>query len=198
MGNKERIDYLLLSIRELEKEIAAQRDSDFYPVSFFSRSFDVAHKILTDLHTLEAEQVDVLRQRMEAHRQLIDAIPVVQPAAITPPVDPPVTIPAPETPHPASKDKDIPAEKKPTLFLSEVLEKNNLSDFRKAFSLNDRFRFRRELFGGDEARMNKALSDLNDLHSYEESVTYLQQELKWIPEDESVTDFIKLLEKRFL
>lgn len=68
----------------------------------------------------------------------------------------------------------------------------------KAFTLNDRFRFRRELFGGDEARMNKAINDLNDLHSYEDSVTYLNNELKWNIEDEAVADFIKLLEKRFL
>ena len=79
-----------------------------------------------------------------------------------------------------------------------MLEKKNFSDFRKAFSLNDRFRFRRELFGGDEARMNKVINDLNDLHSYEDSVTYLNNELKWNIEDEAVADFIKLLEKRFL
>ena len=74
--------------------------------------------------------------------------------------------------------KVIPAER-PGLFLNDLLEKKNFSDFRKAFSLNDRFRFRRELFGGDEARMNKVINDLNDLHSYEDSVTYLNNELKW-------------------
>ena len=93
--------------------------------------------------------------------------------------------------------KVIPAER-PGLFLNDLLEKKNFSDFRKAFSLNDRFRFRRELFGGDEARMNKVINDLNDLHSYEDSVTYLNNELKWNIEDEAVADFIKLLEKRFL
>lgn len=42
--------------------------------------------------------------------------------------------------------------------------------------------------------MNKAITDLNDIHSYEESVTYLNNELKWNIEDEAVADFIKLLE----
>lgn len=84
------------------------------------------------------------------------------------------------------------------LFLNDLLEKRQLSDFRKALSLNDRFRFRRELFGGDEERMNKAMNDLNNLHSYEDSISYLNNELKWNIEDEAVTDFIKLLEKRFL
>lgn len=42
--------------------------------------------------------------------------------------------------------------------------------------------------------MNKAISDLNDLSSYEESVTYLNKVLNWNIEDASVADFIKLLE----
>ena len=84
-----------------------------------------------------------------------------------------------------------------SISLNDILEKKNLSDFRKAFSLNDRFRFRRELFGGNEEKMNKAIADLNDLSSYEESVTYLNKVLNWNIEDASVADFIKLLEKRF-
>ena len=109
----------------------------------------------------------------------------------------PIPVEEPETPAVEASGKVIPAER-PGLFLNDLLEKKNFSDFRKAFSLNDRFRFRRELFGGDEARMNKAINDLNDLHSYEDSVTYLNNELKWNIEDEAVADFIKLLEKRFL
>ena len=46
-------------------------------------------------------------------------------------------------------------------------------------------------------KLNKAISDLNDLSSYEESVTYLNKVLNWNIEDASVADFIKLLEKRF-
>ena len=96
-----------------------------------------------------------------------------------------------EIPH-----KTILADKS-SILLNDILEKKNLSDFRKAFSLNDRFRFRRELFGGNEEKMNKAISDLNDVSSYEESVTYLNKVLNWNIEDASVADFIKLLEKRF-
>ncbi|OAV75911.1 hypothetical protein Barb7_00428 [Bacteroidales bacterium Barb7] len=72
------------------------------------------------------------------------------------------------------------------------------SDFRKAFSLNDRFLFRRELFGGNEERMSKAIAALNELPSYEESIAYLREELKWDTDNEVVTAFITLLEKRFL
>ena len=210
MANKEKIDYLLLDIRELETLVAGMRDAEVYPVSFFGQTFDLTHKILKDLHALETAQIEMLRKQMEEHQALIQSIPpsvatpvqTVQEASIAAPApipsEPePIPVEEPETPAMEASGKVIPAER-PGLFLNDLLEKKNFSDFRKAFSLNDRFRFRRELFGGDEARMNKVINDLNDLHSYEDSVTYLNNELKWNIEDEAVADFIKLLEKRFL
>ena len=233
MANKEKIDYLLLDIRELETLVAGMRDAEVYPVSFFGQTFDLTHKILKDLHALETAQIEMLRKQMEEHQALIQSIPpsvatpvqTVQEASITAPApipaepEPviqeqeirqelpaeqglsagpePIPVEEPETPAVETSGKVIPAER-PGLFLNDLLEKKNFSDFRKAFSLNDRFRFRRELFGGDDARMNKVINDLNDLHSYEDSVTYLNNELKWNIEDEAVADFIKLLEKRFL
>lgn len=235
MANKEKIDYLLLDIKELETLIAGMRDAEVYPVSFFSQTFNLTHKILNDLHSLETAQIDMLRQQMEAHQALIQSLPnpvaAVMPApeekeepaaepieeVVIEKIEQPEIIieekiivqpePDPEPkPEPVQKAEIVQPEapqkpaatEKQGVFLSDLLEKKNLSDFRKAFSLNDRFRFRRELFGGNEEKMNKAIADLNDIHSYEESVAYLNNELKWDIEDEAVADFIKLLEKRFL
>lgn len=198
MANKEKIDYLLLDIRQLETLIAGMRDAEIYPVSFFSQAFDLTHKILNDLHSLEAMQIDVLRTQMEAHAALIGSLPepsasvVAEPEVVAPEVEEPVVEAAAEP-----EIKTVVADKQ-GVSLSDMLEKKNLSDFRKAFSLNDRFRFRRELFGGDEEKMNKAIADLNGIRSYEDSVAYLNDELKWNVEDEAVADFLKLLEKRFL
>lgn len=260
MANKEKIDYLLLDIRELEKQVAGIRDAEIYPVSFFSQAFELSRKILNDLHSLEAAQLDTLRKQMEAHEQLIQSIPlhhgdescdslvtpetnVIEENRIPPTEEPapsPSPLLTPETllPEASASESEVrsnPEEEKPTechlpdspvseelvqpqelatsepspnpvktlltektvVSLNDILEKQNLSDFRKAFSLNDRFRFRRELFGGDEERMNRTINDLNELHSYEESVSYLHNELKWNIEDVAVADFIKLLEKRF-
>lgn len=210
MANKEKIDYLLLDIRELETLVAGIRDAEVYPVSFFGQTFDLTHKILKELHSLEAAQIEILRKQMEEHQALIQSIPpsvaVPIPAAAEPiieqVIEEVVIESAPPVVEPASPVEEMlqnaTAPERSGLFLNDLLEKKNLSDFRKAFSLNDRFRFRRELFGGDESRMNKAISDLNELHSYEDSITYLNHELKWNIEDEAVADFIKLLEKRFL
>ena len=219
MANKEKIDYLLLDIRELETQIAGMRNAEVYPVSFFSQTFDLTHKILKELHALEATQIETLRRQMEAHQAVLQSIPesVAEPIETgrepekiirepekteqepfetvscpepEPQAEQSVTAPTPQQPE------AVPAGQ-PTRSLSDVLEKRNLSDLRKAFSLNDRFRFRRELFGGDEARMNRTIGDLNELHSYEASVAYLNDELKWNIDDPAVADFLLLIEKRF-
>ncbi|MDF9829268.1 hypothetical protein [Parabacteroides sp. PF5-6] len=227
MAHEEKIDYLLLDIRELEKKVAGMRGAEIYPVSFFSQSFELAHKILTDLHKLESAQMEDLSRQMEEHRTRLSAIPVQQttqqPAVETVEATPQetmpptpavlrqetITEPIEEAVQPSEQPSiEIPEEKarkkenalgdiKASVSLNEILEKKSLSDFRKAFSLNDRFRFRRELFGGDEERMNKVIHILNDIHSYEESISFLHNELHWNIENEAVAEFLERIEKRF-
>ena len=198
MANKEKIDYLLLDIQKLETMVAKTRDAEIYPVSFFNQSFELAHNILKGLHALETLQIEQLRKQMEEHQMLIDSIPDIVTSSIrTEVVMPPSSVEVVSETQSEKTEKPI-SNERTGLFLNDLLEKNNLTGFRKAFCLNDRFRFRRELFGGDEERMNKAINELNELHSYEDSISYLNDELKWNIEDEAVADFIKLLEKRFL
>ena len=79
----------------------------------------------------------------------------------------------------------------------DVLEQKQGVEFGKLFSLNDRFRFKRDLFAGDEEKMSRTFSDINKQTSYESAKTYLQEELNWNMEDVNVVDFLKLVEKRF-
>ena len=58
MANKEKIDYLLIDIRELEKLVAGMRDAEIYPASFFNQTFQLTHKVLKELHTLEEFQLE--------------------------------------------------------------------------------------------------------------------------------------------
>lgn len=82
--------------------------------------------------------------------------------------------------------------------LYELIEKKRLADFRKAFNLNDRFRFRKELFGGDENKMNQAIEAINTIETLNDALAYLELNFNWNREDEPVKEFITLLEKRYL
>ncbi|MDR2913819.1 MAG: hypothetical protein LBV74_03140, partial [Tannerella sp.] len=108
----------------------------------------------------------------------------------------------PTRPIPAETKKSEPAspsvEANIPQSLNEAIEKKKLSDLRKAFSLNDRFRYRKELFGGSEEAMNKVITILNNKESFKESIVFLEQKLHWDFSDPTVKDFIKILEIRFL
>lgn len=236
MGDKEKMDYLLVDIRELEKLVASMRDAEIYPVSFFSQAYTTTQKIVDNLQSIEADQLALFKEQMEKHRALIKKaerleaeaalatqmqeqestyepvqemeLPSVEelneekesvatPAEVTVAAEKTVSEPAASLSSASSHTTTLEQSLPHSISLNEVIQKKFLADFRKAFSLNDRFRFRRELFGGDEGRMNEAISDLNELQSFEESITYLDKKLKWNVEDEAVADFIKLLEKRF-
>jgi transcriptional regulator of met regulon len=73
----------------------------------------------------------------------------------------------------------------------------NRPDFKKAFTLNDLFLFRRELFKGDNTLMNNTIEHLNQIQTLNESLTYLQCEFCFDFESQTVKSFVTLLEKRF-
>ncbi|MCC8172492.1 MAG: hypothetical protein LIP00_12075 [Parabacteroides sp.] len=75
MVHKEKIDYLLLDVQNLETMIAGMRDAELYPASFFDQSFGLARKILKELNALEAAQVELLRKQMEVHAAALQDLP---------------------------------------------------------------------------------------------------------------------------
>lgn len=103
------------------------------------------------------------------------------------------------TAAPVRDNQVLPIAEKPSMrSLHDVLEKQNLADFRKAFSVNDHFRFRRELFQGNEALMSQVVMDLNRTTSLQEALDYIGRHFSWDFKEEAVADFMKLLEKRFV
>jgi hypothetical protein len=280
------------------------KDSEFYPVSFFSSTFDLLQKVRNGFYALEAEQVEMFALQMKRHQDLIMSIhqqmrniesisesktsfempkPTIAPEQVRQAikdyvimqntgkkaiksentqeerprktsifnriigkdnVQAPTTFPEPVKPEkkevlkpienknnitviptpvviPAkklteTKPKEVPITQEKIRIteekyhkaennvlhqprsLNDVIEKSKLSDLRKAFNLNDRFRYQRELFGGKEDAMSKVITELNGHHSLKESLTYLKEKLGWDVGDPTVNDFIKKLEIRFL
>lgn len=63
----------------------------------------------------------------------------------------------------------------------------------KAFTLNDRFRFTRELFGGNEADFTDTLRLLADMDTYAEAEDYLFNDMMWDAGAPGVSDFMAVL-----
>ncbi len=77
------------------------------------------------------------------------------------------------------------------------LESRFVTDLRKALNFNDRFRYQRELFGGDMALLNTTIDKLNAMSSLQEAEAYVAENFNWDTTEGAAFDFMELLEARF-
>lgn len=82
----------------------------------------------------------------------------------------------------------------PELRLDEKLARQNSRDLKKAFSLNDRFRFKRELFGNSDDKMNTALHDVEAMATIKEAHNYFYNTLGLDKTSGDVSDFMAIIE----
>lgn len=169
-------------------------------------------------HRPEAEcTVTVTPTPAEEHKT-----PEPEPEILPEAVQEPVTPPAAEEPEIAVKEEEpVPAIKEPVaeapkpvisladekrpdtkneeqgIRLDEKLARRTYKDLRKAFSLNDRFRFRRELFGNSESDFSDAINMIEAMSSLEEANEYFYDDLKWDKNSQEVQDFMAIVEHHF-
>lgn len=93
------------------------------------------------------------------------------------------------------------AAPKPTPTLAEKMEKAHIDDLLKAISISDRFWFTKELFNGEKAAFEKAVSQMNAASSIEEASALLSKAIIVNPKKpanpEARTTFMELLQRRF-
>ena len=80
--------------------------------------------------------------------------------------------------------------------LAETIQNSKVDDLRQALSLADRFRFQRELFGGNGEKFNTTLSQLNASKNKEEAMALLKP-LGWDENDPRVADFVRIVLRKF-
>lgn len=68
---------------------------------------------------------------------------------------------------------------------------------RQSISLNDSFRFSRELFGGDSETMNRVIEQISVMSSYKTAIAFLSSKVDLSKESESLIDLLELLKKYF-
>ena len=158
-----------------------------------------------ELASLEAE-LDELKSRPAPEPQVVEKIvekpvEVIKEVVVAAPVVEPKPAAKPAEPKPAAKPADPkPAEPEP------VQEENAspkaaiygkaVADIRQAISLGDRFLYQRELFGQNAELMQKTLTELNALGSFDEAMEYISR-FGWDTESNSYQQFIVTLHRRF-
>ena len=81
--------------------------------------------------------------------------------------------------------------------VEEKLQRSLRQDLRRAFSINDRYRFRRELFSNSDVEMNDALNLIESMQSMDEAEDYFYGEMGWDRENPEVDDFMTIVRHHF-
>lgn len=79
--------------------------------------------------------------------------------------------------------------------LGENLKVN--AGLRPLISLNDSFRFTREIFGGDAELMNRVMEQISVMSSYKTALAFLASKVDLNEDNEAVVDLLELLKKFF-
>ena len=72
-----------------------------------------------------------------------------------------------------------------------------VTDLRRSISLNDSFRFSRELFNGDSEQMTRVIEQISEMSSLDTAIAFLYSKVNVDEENEALIDFQELLKKYF-
>lgn len=172
-----------------------------------------------ELASLEAE-IDELKSRPAPEPQVVEKIVekiVEKPVEVIKEVvvEKPVVVAAPVVPEkpeepetiqeePVAEEpvKEEPVKAEPAPAKEEVASPKAavygkaVDDIRQAISLGDRFLYQRELFNQNAELMQKTLTELNELGSFDEGIQYISR-FGWDTESNSYQQFIVALHRRF-
>lgn len=153
------------------------------------------------------EKVVEVEKPVEVIKEVIKEVMVEKQPETVVPETPAEQEPEPvEEPEPVKEPEEpvVEPEKKPEPELFEepqaskaVLYGKPVDDIRQAISLGDRFLYQRELFGQNAELMQRTLTDLNALRSFDEAVSYIMTHFQWDADSSTYQQFIVTLHRRF-
>lgn len=173
-------------------------------IKYFESLEERISTLEAELASLEAE-MDEIKSRPAAEPQVVEKVVekiVEKPVEVIKEVvvEKPVVVAAPVAeakPQPVAKEPvvETPAPKEEVSPKAAIYGKP-VDDIRQAISLGDRFLYQRELFGQNAELMQKTLTELNELGSFEEAVDYISQ-FNWDQESSTYQQFLVTLHRRF-
>lgn len=110
-------------------------------------------------------------------------------------------IPSPETVEEIKEVEVNSRFKEHKVEVAHLLENTHIKDLRKAISINDKYLFINDLFGGDESLYDRSIKQIQSYSILPEATFWIQRELKiklnWSADNEVVQLFDQLVRRRF-
>lgn len=138
-------------------------------------------RILLDRPNAEAEEIMI-----DKLSELMQMAKAEAPKAAEPERQPE---PAPEPAEP--EVHEAPAR------VEDAVAARQAATFAKAFSINDKYRFIREVFGCSPAAFSSAIDMVGSMSSLDEAYDYFLNELGWDADDEAVSDYLVIVANHF-
>lgn len=88
----------------------------------------------------------------------------------------------------------------PEPVVEEEITPNSNVELRNLMSiigLNDRFRFRHDLFSNSDEIFKEAINILNRIETFTQAVEYLEEKFQWDPEADTVVYFYDIIKPKF-
>lgn len=140
--------------------------------------------------------ISVVEQPTVVEKPVVDEPQVqIQPENTAVRIETPISAPIQQEPKETPQDLFA---AKPRQDLNSILGKKPISDIMSAIGPNDRIRFRAALFSKNQELFENTVTLLNHLNSYEEAVSYLKNTFDLDYESSDVTDFLAIVERRYL
>lgn len=169
---------------------------------------------VAELMNRPAPEPQVVEKIVEKPVEVIKEVVVEKPVVVAAPVVAPEPEPAAEEPvaepepqavvelEPAPLAEPEPQKEEPQPVVEEKISPKAavygkaVSDIRQAISLGDRFLYQRELFGQNAELMQRTLTELNELSSFDEALEHIRP-FGWDQESNTYQQFLITLHRRF-
>ena len=109
-----------------------------------------------------------------------------------------------ESPEEPADMEETPIEEDMQSVVESVFDRLPLDDTgereprgRLVFSINDRYRFKRELFNNSDVDFNNTLAIVASMENYDEAEDYFLGEMQWDPMRVEVADFLDIIKRYF-
>lgn len=133
----------------------------------------------------------IVEKPVEVIKEVIKEVMVEKPAEQELPLEPEEVQEVQEVQVPAEEPIKEAADPKAAIYGKSV------DDIRQAISLGDRFLYQRELFGQNAELMQRTLTELNALGSFDEAIAYISAHFQWDTESSTYQQFLVTLHRRF-
>ena len=160
-------------------------------------------EIKNDLNSIK-KQVEVTLAKLAVLESMIELdkkLGVKEPAPVAAPVAEPVEAPVEELgveePVPVAVPIEESRDNACIVREPEPEEELVLRNLMSVIGLNDRFRFRHDLFSNSDELFKETIDILNKIEDFDKAVDYLVQKFAWDEEDATVVYFYDIIKPKF-